>query len=81
MAGYYTVQQGDYLSKIATVNGFLDYHTIWDHPDNAAFKMKRQNHNVLFPGDRLFIPEKEERNESLQHRKASQVCGQEANTR
>lgn len=64
MAGYYTIQQGDYLSKIASINGFANYHTIWDHPNNAALKKKRQDPNVLFPGDKLFIPEKEERKES-----------------
>jgi hypothetical protein len=64
MAGYYTVQQGDYLSKIAKQNGFLDYHIIWDHPSNAQLKQQRQNPNVLFPGDQVFIPDMEERDES-----------------
>jgi hypothetical protein len=64
MAGNYTVRQGDYLSKMAKAFGFSDYHTIWDHPNNAALKQKRQNPNVLFPGDSLFIPDRQLREES-----------------
>src|SRR5258706_64494 len=58
------VAQGEYLSKLARKYGFSDYHTIWDHPNNAELKKKRQNPNVLFPGDRLFIPPRESREES-----------------
>ena len=58
------VVQGDYLSKLARQYGFSDYRTIWDHPNNAELKKKRQNPNVLFPGDKLFIPPRESREES-----------------
>jgi N-acetylmuramoyl-L-alanine amidase len=64
MATDYIVQQGDYLSKIAKDYGFSDYRTIWHHPNNAALKSKRKNPNVLFPGDHLFIPDRELREES-----------------
>jgi hypothetical protein len=64
MAEYYTVEQGDHLSKIAKDNGFTDYTVIWDHPNNADLKKLRQNPNVLFPGDQVFIPEMEQKNES-----------------
>ena len=47
-----------YSAKIAKENGFVDYHTIWDHPQNAQLKTKRKNPNVLFPGDELYIPDK-----------------------
>jgi nucleoid-associated protein YgaU len=57
MAIDHTVVQGEYLSKIARSYGFSDYRTIWEHPKNAALKQARQNPNVLFPGDRLFIPD------------------------
>jgi hypothetical protein len=63
-AGNYTVQQGDYLSKIAEAFGFADYQTIWFHPQNAELKQLRQNPNVLFPGDVIFIPDREDRVES-----------------
>jgi N-acetylmuramoyl-L-alanine amidase len=61
MAGYHTVVQGEHVPGIACSAGFRDYRTIWDHPSNADLKSKRQNPNVLFPGDRLFIPDREER--------------------
>ena len=64
MAGYYTVQQGDYLSKIAADNGFADYRTLWDHPNNARLKQTRDNPNVLFPGDQVFIPDRDQHVES-----------------
>ena len=64
MAAYYTVQQGDYLSKIAKENGFPDYLTIWNHPSNVDLKQQRQNPNVLFPGDQVFIPDFGPRQES-----------------
>jgi len=60
----YTVKQGDYLAKIAKNHGFSDYKTIWDHSKNAELKNKRKNPNVLYPGDVLFIPDKEEKSES-----------------
>ncbi|MEW5979678.1 MAG: peptidoglycan-binding protein [Acidobacteriota bacterium] len=59
----YTVQQGDYLSKIAHQFGYSDYRVIWDHPQNADLKKKRKNPNILFPGDRLFVPEKDSKEE------------------
>ena len=64
MATNYTVQQGDHLSSIAAKFGFLDYHTIWDHPNNAGLKQKRQNPNVLYPGDSLYIPDKQLKKEA-----------------
>jgi hypothetical protein len=60
----YTVRQGDFLSKIAKVCGFSNYRTIWNHPNNADLKQKRQNPNVLFPGDIVYIPGKQVRTES-----------------
>jgi N-acetylmuramoyl-L-alanine amidase len=60
----YKVKQGDYLSKIANKHGFSDYQTIWDHPKNSELKKKRQSPNILYTGDVLFIPEKNEKEES-----------------
>jgi len=64
MATNHVIQQGEHLSHIAAEYGFRDYLTIWDHPNNAALKEKRQNPNVLFPGDSVFIPDKEEKSVS-----------------
>jgi Putative peptidoglycan binding domain/LysM domain len=60
LAENYTVKQGDYLSKIASEHGFFDHLTIWNHPSNADLKKLRQNPSVLFPGDSLFIPDKQQ---------------------
>lgn len=51
------VVQGEHLSGIAKKYGFTSYKPIWDHPQNAALKKERQNPNVIFPGDKVFIPE------------------------
>jgi hypothetical protein len=60
----YIVEQGDYLSKIASEHGFSDWRTIWHDPENAALKKKRGNPSVLFPGDVLVIPEREAKQEA-----------------
>jgi LysM domain len=64
MSTYHTVVQGEHLSSIARKYGFSSYKTIWDHGQNAELKKKRQNPNVIFPGDLLFIPDKGEKEES-----------------
>lgn len=51
------VVQGEHLSSIAKKYGFPSYKLIWDHPQNAALKKERQNPNVIFPGDKVFIPD------------------------
>lgn len=63
MASYHTVQQGEHLSRIAEKYGFHNYLTIWDRPENKDLKEKRVNPNVLAPGDRLFIPDKQTKRE------------------
>jgi len=59
----YEVQQGDCLNSIAKVHGLL-WTVIWNHPRNASLKAKRKDPNILYPGDVLFIPEKNLRIES-----------------
>lgn len=51
------VEQGEHLSQIAKKYGLADYRSLWDHPENAALKAKRQNPNILCPGDILFVKE------------------------
>ena len=53
----HTVVQGEHLSGIAKKYGFTSYKPLWDHPQNAALKKERQNPNVIFPGDKVFIPD------------------------
>jgi len=51
------VEQGECLSSIADGYGFSDYRTIYNHPDNADYRQKRPNPNVIMPGDVLTIPD------------------------
>jgi len=64
MATDYKVEQGDHMVKIAAKFGFGDFNTIWNHPNNADLKKKRENPNVLFPGDSLHVPDKKQKKES-----------------
>ena len=60
----HTVEQGEYLASIAKDYGFSDSRVIYDHPQNAELKKKRPNPNILLPGDQLFIPDKQPKQES-----------------
>ncbi len=59
MAPYHTVKQGECLTSIAKLYGFSNYRTIYAHPQNADFRKKRPNPNVIYPGDEIFIPERQ----------------------
>src|SRR5262245_36498098 len=58
------VQQGECLASIAKENGFADWRTIYNDDQNAEFRQKRPNPNILFPGDQLFIPDKTPKEEN-----------------
>jgi hypothetical protein len=55
----HTVQQGECLSRIAAQYGFRSFHTVYDDPGNANLRKIRPDPNLLFPGDVVFIPEKQ----------------------
>lgn len=59
MSETYIVQPGEYMEMIADQFGFRDYHVIYDHPSNADFKKLRPNPHILYPGDKVFIPDKD----------------------
>lgn len=54
--GIHIVQQSDCLSSIAHKYGIPDWRAICSHPNNAGFKAKRPNPNLIYPGDELCIP-------------------------
>jgi len=64
MARMHTVEQGECLARIARKYGFTDYRTIYDHAKNAELRRLRPDPSILFPGDRVFIPDKEAKQES-----------------
>ena len=61
----YTVQQGDCVGSLAHELGFY-WQTLWDHPSTSELKQLRRDPNVLQPGDVLFIPPRQEKEESGQ---------------
>ena len=60
----HVIRQGDHISAVARRYGFADWGTIWRHAENAELREKRPNPHVLSPGDRLFVPDLEAREES-----------------
>jgi len=54
---YHTVRQGEWIAKIARMHGIHDAQKILNDPKNAGLKRKRPNPNILYPGDKVWIPE------------------------
>jgi LysM repeat protein len=64
MPSTHTVVQGEHLSSIADQYGFTDYNVIWNDANNADLKQQRVNPNVLQAGDSVYIPDKQQKDES-----------------
>ena len=62
----YIVQPGDCLSSIADKHGFADWHTIYDHAANAEFRKQRPDPNLIYPGDKVSIPDAQPETFSVQ---------------
>jgi N-acetylmuramoyl-L-alanine amidase len=58
------VNQGECLSSIAAQYGFRDYRTIYEDALNADFRRLRPDPNLIYPGDTVVIPDKQQRTES-----------------
>jgi N-acetylmuramoyl-L-alanine amidase len=63
MSRAYTIAQGDDLTTIAKRFAFNDWRTIYYDGSNAAFRERRPDPFVLFPGDVINIPDKQPRRE------------------
>ncbi len=51
------VKDGEFLAQIALDEGFLDWRTLWNAPENQSLRDKRKDPNVLQPGDAVTIPD------------------------
>lgn len=56
MALTHQVAQGECLASIAADYRFSDWRTIYNRPENAELRRKRQNPNLVYPGDLIYIP-------------------------
>jgi len=54
----HTVAQGECVTSIAARAGFT-WETVWNDGRNTALKNKRKDPNVLFPGDEIYIPDRD----------------------
>ncbi len=61
----HTVQQGECLHSIAYERGFF-WQTLWNHAENASLRRRRRTEHTLMPGDEIFIPDSQTREESAQ---------------
>lgn len=52
----YTVRSGDNLSALARRFNVRSWQDIYNLPDNAEFRRRRPNPNLIFPGDVVMIP-------------------------
>jgi hypothetical protein len=57
------VVRGDCISSLAVDNGLM-WQTIWEHPENADLRALRKEPNILMEGDEVFIPEREDGEQS-----------------
>ena len=48
---------GESVPLIAKQSGFRNWRTIFDHPQNAAFRQNNPDPNVIHTGDAVWIPE------------------------
>lgn len=56
MGTVYTVRRGDSLSAIARQYHIANWQTIYNDPQNAAFRRLRPNPNIIQPGDQVYVP-------------------------
>jgi hypothetical protein len=57
MSMSYVVRTGDTLTSIAKKFKLKSWQELYNFSENAAFRRKRPNPNLIFTGDQLFIPD------------------------
>lgn len=57
MEHYHEVRQGECIASICKLYGFNSIETLYNHPRNTELKRSRLNAYILYPGDRVYIPE------------------------
>jgi N-acetylmuramoyl-L-alanine amidase len=61
--GNYEVKQGECLYSIAAQHGFF-WETLWQASENSELRSKRADPGLLYPGDLVFLPERQLKEES-----------------
>ena len=56
MGTRYTVKPRDSISKIAARHGLPSWRMVYNSPENADFRKKRPNPNLIQPGQKLRVP-------------------------
>lgn len=55
---FHTIGQGETITGLAFRRG-LHWQTVWQHPNNAQLRQQRAHQNILYPGDKVFIPDRQ----------------------
>lgn len=58
------IDQSESIATLAKKYGFDHWKTLWEHPENAELRSMRPNPHVLAPGDEVFIPDLQQREEA-----------------
>jgi len=61
---WHEVQRGEDVFTIAADAG-REWSALWDHPANQELRRLRGRPNLLFAGDRVFVPDREDRVEEI----------------
>ena len=65
MPKVHRVKQGESVLLIAQKYGFNKWRTIYDHPDNSEFRRLRPEQDLIYPGDKIIIPDHEPKSYSV----------------
>jgi len=52
------VTEGDCFINLSREEGFF-WETLWNHPNNADLQQRRKHLNIIKPGDKVFVPDRE----------------------